>query len=99
MAESGSCNVRFARRNGNSAASSARIVARSAKTSCPVFVAEQFPHIRVESCDTCKYYLRSIDLTKDGNAVPLVDDLAAIPLSFWAEENGYRRIQANLLGT
>jgi formate dehydrogenase accessory protein FdhE len=65
----------------------------------PVFVAEQFPHIRVESCDTCKYYLRSIDLTKDGNAVPLVDDLAAIPLSFWAEEHGYRRIQSNLLGT
>jgi hypothetical protein len=65
----------------------------------PVFVAEQFPHIRVESCDTCKYYLRSIDLTKDGNAVPLVDDLAAIPLSFWAEKHGYRRIQSNLLGT
>jgi formate dehydrogenase accessory protein FdhE len=65
----------------------------------PVFVAEQFPHIRVESCDSCKFYLRSIDLTKDGNAVPLVDDLAAIPLSFWAEEHGYRRIQANLLGT
>ena len=65
----------------------------------PVFVAEQFPHIRIESCDTCKHYLRSIDLTKDGNAVPLVDDLAAIPLSFWAEEHGYQRILSNLLGT
>jgi FdhE protein len=64
----------------------------------PVYVAEQFPHIRVECCDTCQHYLRTVDLTKDGNAVPLVDDLAAIPLSLWAQENGYVRIQRNLLG-
>jgi hypothetical protein len=25
--------------------------------------------------------------------------LAALPLSFWAEEQGYQRIQGNLLGT
>lgn len=63
------------------------------------YVAEQFPHIRAETCDTCKHFIRTIDLTKDGNAVPLVDDLAAIPLGLWAEENGYKRIQSNLLGT
>jgi len=65
----------------------------------PVYVAEAFPHIRVECCDTCKHFLRTIDLTKDGNAVPIVDDLMAIPLHLWAEENGYKRIQGNLLGT
>jgi formate dehydrogenase maturation protein FdhE len=65
----------------------------------PVYVAEQFPHIRVEACDTCKHFLRTIDLTKDGHAVPLVDDLAAIPLGLWTEENGYQRIQQNLFGT
>jgi formate dehydrogenase accessory protein FdhE len=65
----------------------------------PVYVAEQFPHVRVECCESCKYFLRTIDLTKDGNAVPIVDDLAAIPLSLWALENGYARIQTNLLGT
>lgn len=65
----------------------------------PVYVAEQFPHIRVESCDTCKFFLRSIDLTKDGHAIPLVDDLAAIPLSLWAFEQGYTRLQPNLFGT
>ena len=65
----------------------------------PVYVAEQFPHVRVESCDTCKFYLRTIDLTRDGNAVPIVDDLAAIPLSLWAHEHGYTRIHTNLLGT
>jgi FdhE protein len=65
----------------------------------PVYVAEQFPHVRVECCDSCKHFLRTIDLTRDGHAVPIVDDLAAIPLSLWAEENGYTRIQGNLLGT
>lgn len=65
----------------------------------PVYVAEEFPHIRVEACETCKFSLRTIDLTKDGNAVPIVDDLAAIPLSLWAEEHGYKRLQPNLLGS
>jgi formate dehydrogenase maturation protein FdhE len=65
----------------------------------PVYVAEQFPHVRVETCDTCKFYLRTIDLTKDGNAVPLVDDIAAISLTLWAHERGYSRLQPNLLGT
>ncbi len=70
-----------------------------AENELPVYVAEQFPHIRVEACDTCKFYLRTIDLTKDGHAIPLIDDLAAIPLSLWAHERGYSRLQPNLLGT
>ncbi len=65
----------------------------------PVYVAEQLPHIRVEACDTCKFYLRTLDLTKDGHSIPLVDDLAAIPLTLWAHEHGYSRLQPNLLGT
>jgi len=65
----------------------------------PVYVAEQLPHIRVEACDTCRFYLRTVDLTKDGRAVPLVDDLAAIPLTLWAHEKGYARLQPNLMGT
>lgn len=65
----------------------------------PVYVAEQFPHVRVETCETCKFYVRTIDLTKDGNAVPVVDDLAAIPLTLWAHEHGYSRLQPNLLGS
>jgi formate dehydrogenase maturation protein FdhE len=65
----------------------------------PVYVAEQFPHIRVEACDTCRHYLRTIDLTKDGHAVPIVDDLAALPLTLWANEHNYTRRYPNLLGT
>ncbi len=65
----------------------------------PVYVAETLPHIRVECCETCHFYLRAIDLTKDGHAVPLVDDLAALPLTLWAQEHHYFRTQPNLLGT
>ena len=70
-----------------------------AEVKLPVYVAEQLPHIRVEACDTCKFFLTGVDLTKDGHAIPLVDDLAAIPLSLWAHEHGYSRLQPNLLGT
>jgi formate dehydrogenase accessory protein FdhE len=70
-----------------------------AENKLPVYVAEQFPHVRVEACDTCNFYIRSVDLTKDGHAVPLVDDLAGIPLSFWAQEHNYIRLRPNLLGT
>lgn len=69
------------------------------ETKLPVYTAEQFPHIRVEACDTCKSYVRSINLTKDGNAIPIVDDLAAIPLSLWAHEHTYTRIHPNLFST
>jgi formate dehydrogenase accessory protein FdhE len=70
-----------------------------AEDKLPVYVAEETPHVRVEACDTCKFYLRTIDLTKDGHAIPLVDDLAAIPHTLWAHEQGYSRLQPNLLGT
>lgn len=70
-----------------------------AEDKLPVYIAEDTPHVRVEACDTCKFYLRTIDLTKDGNAIPLVDDLAAIPHTLWANEQGYSRLQPNLLGT
>ncbi len=64
----------------------------------PVYVAEEHPHIRVEACDTCRFYIKTIDMTKDGRAVPVVDELAAIPLSLWAAEHEYTKVSPNLLG-
>jgi FdhE protein len=64
----------------------------------PVYTAEEFPYIRVECCDTCRTYLKSIDLSKNGLADPLVDELASIPLDLWAQEHGYAKLRANLLG-
>ena len=64
----------------------------------PVYTAEELPHVRVEACDTCHSYIKTIDLTKSGRAVPVVDELAAIPLSLWAGERGYEKVRSNLLG-
>jgi FdhE protein len=65
--------------------------------SLPVYTAEQFGHIRVEACDSCRRFLKTVDLTKDGLAVPLVDDLASLSLDLWARSQGYERLRPNLL--
>ena len=64
----------------------------------PVYTAEAFPYIRVECCDGCRTYIKSIDLTKNGLAEPLVDELASVPLDLWAAERGYAKLHPNLLG-
>jgi FdhE protein len=63
----------------------------------PVYTADPFQHVRVEACDCCHRYLKTIDLTRDGQAIPQVDDVASLPLDLWAREHGYVRIRANLL--
>jgi FdhE protein len=68
------------------------------KEKLPVYTAEEFPHVRVEACDTCKVYLKTVDLTKDGRAVPEVDELASVVLDVWASEHGYTKLQVNLFG-
>jgi FdhE protein len=64
----------------------------------PVYTAEQFPHMRVECCDACHTYIKSVDFTKNGLADPLVDELASVPLDLWAQEHGYAKLRPNLLG-
>ena len=64
----------------------------------PRFTAEGIPALRVEACDTCLTYLKSVDMTIDGLAVPLVDEVAAAPLDLWAAEHGYRKIVPNIMG-
>lgn len=63
------------------------------------YSAPEIAHVRVDVCDTCHTYLKSIDLTKTGLAVALVDELATIPLDLWARQHGYEKLQFNLLGT
>ena len=62
------------------------------------YSAPEIAHVRVDVCDTCHTYLKSIDLTKTGLAVAVVDELATIPLDLWAREHGYEKLQINLLG-
>ena len=42
--------------------------------------------------------MKSIDLTVDGRAVPVVDEVATLPLDAWAVEQGYSKIEINLIG-
>jgi FdhE protein len=64
----------------------------------PRYSAEGIAAVRIEACDVCKRYLKSVDLTVDGLAVPVVDEIATVPLDLWAVEHGYRKIQLNLMG-
>lgn len=68
------------------------------KEHLPVFVAQEFDYVRVDACDTCHTYIKSIDLSKNGNAVPVVDELATVSLNLWAQENNYKKVQPNLFG-
>ncbi len=65
----------------------------------PVYAeAEQFPHVRIDACETCRRYLLTVDLKKDTEAVPVVDELAALPLDLYAGERGLRKVTPNLMG-
>ncbi|HML16477.1 MAG TPA: formate dehydrogenase accessory protein FdhE [Bryobacteraceae bacterium] len=68
------------------------------KDKLPVFLAAGIDHVLVEACDTCRTYLKSVDLTKQGFAIPEVDELATVAIDVWAEENGYSKLETNLLG-
>src|SRR5258708_6669417 len=68
------------------------------KDHLPIFIAEDFDYVRVDACDTCRTYIKSIDLTNNGNAVPVVDELATVSLNLWAAENKYQKLVPNLFG-
>jgi FdhE protein len=68
------------------------------KDKLPIYIAAEFPAARVDACYTCQTYLKSIDLTKDGHAIPSVDEIATVALNIWAEEHDYVKLETNLLG-
>lgn len=61
-------------------------------------VVPQFPHLRIDGCRTCSHFLLNVDLERNGRAVPLVDEIAAIPLSLYAAERGLSKVVPNLMG-
>ena len=62
------------------------------------FHSPAFDHLRLETCDACGHYLKGVDLTRLGVAVPIVDEVASAPLDLWASEHGYIKIELNLVG-
>jgi len=62
------------------------------------FRAPEFDHLRVDACETCRHYLKSVDLTRLGLAVPVVDEIASAVLDLWASEHRYTKVTPNLIG-
>jgi hypothetical protein len=71
----------------------------STGTKLPIFQEqERFPHARVDGCQTCGRYLLTFDLRRDTRAVPIVDEIAALPLDLYARDQGFTKIAPNLMG-
>jgi FdhE protein len=68
------------------------------KDKLPVFTAAEIDYVRVDACDVCMTYIKSVDLTRNGHAIPEVDELATVALNIWADEHGYTKLESNLLG-
>jgi formate dehydrogenase maturation protein FdhE len=64
----------------------------------PVYQSTAHLIARIEACDTCRAYVKSIDLTEDARPIPEIDELASISLDLWAAEQGYRRLEPGLAG-
>jgi len=64
----------------------------------PRYTAQEIPWMRVEACDSCGKFIKSVDLTLNWDAEPVVDELASTPLDVIAHEHGYTKIAPNLAG-
>jgi len=62
------------------------------------FQSPTFEHVRVDACESCRRYLKNIDLGRFGLAVPIVDEVAGAALDLWARDHGYEKIELNLVG-
>ncbi len=64
----------------------------------PIFAdGDRFPHLRADACETCRRYLITIDLRREPHAVPVVDELIALPLDLYVKERGFTKIVPNLM--
>ena len=64
----------------------------------PVFRSDTYLTVRIEACESCRRYLKSIDLTQDNRPIPEVDDLLSLGMDLWALDEGFTRIEPGLAG-
>lgn len=64
----------------------------------PRFTAAEIPWMRIDACESCKGYLKAVDLAKAPDAEPATDELASTPLDLIARERGYAKLLPNLAG-
>jgi formate dehydrogenase maturation protein FdhE len=60
--------------------------------------ARDLPQIRVRTCESCRRYLHVVRLDVEPEAIPEVDEMAALSLDVWASERGYEKVFPNLVG-
>jgi formate dehydrogenase accessory protein FdhE len=63
-----------------------------------VHAAESVPHVRLDECGSCGRYLKTVDLRRRGDAVPVVEELATVELDLWARERGLTKFHENAFG-
>ena len=83
---------------------------RIKRISCPVcgeedqkkltfFTVDEEPGFRVDVCDTCKTYIKTIDFRDlDRVALPVLDDLDSLALDYVAAGQGYKRATLSAWG-
>ena len=64
----------------------------------PSFQNDRHPAVRIEACETCRRYVKSLDLSEDARPIPEVDDLASIAMDLWAVEQGFTRVEPGMAG-
>jgi FdhE protein len=64
----------------------------------PSFQSDTHPNVRIEACETCRRYVKSLDLSEDARPIPEVDDLASLSMDLWAADQGLTRIEPGLAG-
>ncbi len=64
----------------------------------PVYQSDAYPTVRIEACETCSRYVKSIDLTQDARPVAEIDDVVSLSMDLWAMDEGLTRIEPGLAG-
>jgi hypothetical protein len=62
------------------------------------FQTPSFDHLRLDVCHACRHYLKTVDRTRLGVAVPVVDELAGASLDLCARDRGFQKVELNLVG-
>ena len=64
----------------------------------PMVRGDAHPAVRIEACETCRRYVKSIDLTQDARPIAEIDDVVSLSMDLWAMDEGFTRIEPGLAG-
>jgi hypothetical protein len=59
---------------------------------------DALPWVALDSCRGCGRYLKTVDVRRRPDAVPVVDDIATREIDIWARQAGLARAHRNLVG-